>query len=714
MNIEVFRELIQYGLASIAGTSSYLTPWRTQTAIDTGDYAGDALSWVFEIVAKNTDSAARTVELVYSTTINDRTTLNSVASISVPASTTSGTRFSVTFTFTPYSGLGYYYVRLQGTTSASQVTVTEARVRVLVTGATKAVVEVPLASANYGSTSNVDDKTIFTDRLKSTSWSRGDSSKYSRWLYTAAEWADIVDVKVHHILSATSGYSAYSGIVQAGTTTLLTGSDTPANTTTTPNLVIATVSAADLTDSTEYEGAIKGSSSAQYAYAYAVSLLVRLSNAAGLSKLPIWLQVGRQTDGSTGALDFRAQRAQLVTDNYSGTVTYATEVTGYDATSESTYGIADLGTSDSSGATGAMSGTQVTLPSARGRVRTSSWTPPTSGNRVAGYKPASTGTPPEAAIFVVITVVGSTGNSAGGGLTAKALTFSGSATNTPPARTASGGLSARALTFSGSATNVPPPNSASGGLTTARLTFAGTAVHQRNASGGITTAHVTFSGSATNVPPARSASGGLSAALLAFAGSATNVPPARSASGGLSAHALTFAGAATNTPPARTASGGLSSAHVGFSGSAANVPPARSADGGLAAKSLAFAGGATNVPPARSASGGLSATALRFAGAATNVPPARSADGAFTTARLGFSGTATNTPPSGNTASGNLQLAGLDFAGAATNVPPARSASGGITVAHLAFAGGATSKKYEMVVWTGTAWAPVNVTIYVS
>ena len=704
MNIEVYRELVQYGLASVAGTSSYLTPWRTQTAINTGDYAGSSLTWTFEIVATNSDTAARTVELVYSTTINSRTTLVSVASISVPASTTSAKRFSATFT--PYSGLAYYYVRVQGSTSASQVTVTEARVRVAVTSATKAVVEVPLISANYGTTSNADDNTVYVDRVKATAWSHGSTNYYARWKYTASEWANIVDVQVHHILSTTSGYSAYSGIVTAGGTTLLTGSDTPANSVTTPNLVIATVAASSLTDGTEYEAAIKGSSSSQYAYTYSTSLLVRLSNASGLSKLPVWLRVGRYTAGSTNALDFYSQRAILNTANYSGTVAYATEVTGYDATSELTYGVASYGTTDSGGASSALSGTQVTLPSARGRVRTATWTPPASGSRVGGYKPASTGTPVSAGVFIVITVVDSTGNSASGGLTAKALTFSASATNTPPPRSANGGLTTKVLTFSGSATNVPPPCSASGGLQTAHATFSGSATSAvpRSASGGLTAAHLTFGGSATNVPPARSASGGLTTKVPWFSGSAANVPPARSASGGLSAAHSALSGTATNVPPPRSASGVLRTAHVAFSGTEIHQPIA---SGGIVAAHVGFSGSATNTPPARSASGGLTTKSLTVGSSATNVPPERTASGGITAAHLALVGSTTNTPPS-RTANGNLQLAGVGFSGSAS------SASAPNAYEIFAWTGTAWASNYEMVVWTGTAWAPVSVTVYVS
>ncbi|MHA2066405.1 MAG: hypothetical protein ACXABY_18695, partial [Candidatus Thorarchaeota archaeon] len=127
MNIEVSIELASYGLKS---NTTALTFERTLTDLDTGNYDGSPV-YYFEVNAANLDSSDKTVYLVDS---GD----NTIASLTVGSGGSTGDMERIrSSSFTPTSGSESYRVKLEDTTSANQLEVTNARILIQQTDFTK-------------------------------------------------------------------------------------------------------------------------------------------------------------------------------------------------------------------------------------------------------------------------------------------------------------------------------------------------------------------------------------------------------------------------------------------------------------------------------------------------------------------------------------------------------------------------------------------------
>ncbi len=114
---------------------------RTTTNFDTNEYDG-TITYNFEIVATNLDGVSHTVDIVDAT---DAT----IVSITVPSNTTDPTRLSQSFT--PAAGSQTWRVQVEQTLADSDVEVTQARVIVNQTDASKTSIYIPLLSSDSGS-----------------------------------------------------------------------------------------------------------------------------------------------------------------------------------------------------------------------------------------------------------------------------------------------------------------------------------------------------------------------------------------------------------------------------------------------------------------------------------------------------------------------------------------------------------------------------------
>lgn len=113
--------------------------------LDDGWFAGSAVTFYWEVVATNSDSVARDIEL----TEDDGT---NVATVSVPASTSAVTRLT-RVAFTPVSGGNLYRIKLEGTTSNNQLTVFNGRIIIKIENASKLAVSIMQGNrANYSDT----------------------------------------------------------------------------------------------------------------------------------------------------------------------------------------------------------------------------------------------------------------------------------------------------------------------------------------------------------------------------------------------------------------------------------------------------------------------------------------------------------------------------------------------------------------------------------
>jgi hypothetical protein len=107
---------------------------RTKVRLNDADYDGDP-RWYFEIIAKNADTEDKTITL--------RTNSGAKATLTVPAGTTSATRYR-TAPFAPDSGWALYYLSLPATASDYQLVVWSRRIIIRQTNATKTRIQIPL------------------------------------------------------------------------------------------------------------------------------------------------------------------------------------------------------------------------------------------------------------------------------------------------------------------------------------------------------------------------------------------------------------------------------------------------------------------------------------------------------------------------------------------------------------------------------------------
>lgn len=137
MNLQVPIELVDQGISSNTTNTTFE---RTRTTLNTSNYDG-TVTYFFEAVATNQDNTARAINLVNSAG-------SSVASINIPATTNSPTRFRVAMT--PTAGSNNYRVQTSATSTSGKAEVFSARMLVNQINATKTKIYVPLLSSSSG------------------------------------------------------------------------------------------------------------------------------------------------------------------------------------------------------------------------------------------------------------------------------------------------------------------------------------------------------------------------------------------------------------------------------------------------------------------------------------------------------------------------------------------------------------------------------------
>lgn len=405
MDSEFVIELTDSHFSNPAGAISWN---RTLRAFDAADFAGTSVAYYLEVDASNADANDFYVKLFDVTHSADKLSDNGGLGVKIPHGASAMTTYT-SAAWTPAAGLNTYQLITNAGLTAYNATLGSARIRIVVKGVTKAVVQIPLIAGGVAVNNNYNDGSAYLDTSVGTGYGQTAPAQYGQFLYTAAEWADIIagsgGVVAEYVIAAQSAtYAVKAALCTAGSTTVLPGSETGSLTNTAYALVRCAIDPADLVDGRTYEADIKTANASGYVRIHSASLYVRMSNAAGLSKFLVYRRLMSQSSGTASANGTRC-RGILVTRNYGGpgtVVNFFTEATGLDLTSEATYGIGDCGTSVSAAPSSVIAGSKVTLPSTKGRVRSSAWTPPQSGEYVGAYKAASTGTTTLSGVFAVI------------------------------------------------------------------------------------------------------------------------------------------------------------------------------------------------------------------------------------------------------------------------------------------------------------------------
>lgn len=368
LNLEVPLEMVDQGLAALSGTGASNFQ-RSSIYLDPSDY--DGATYYFEIVARNTDSTARSVYLRSSTT--------DYATIVVPAGTVGYTRFGQATHWTPVTGKSLYLARLDRTSSADQLIVQSARIVVRQTNATKTRIQIPLAQMGHD---GYQAGFGWVDGTTSTAYSQGNSDYYSVWRKDSSRYADLngtnpwtLEAALYNTGATATAYAALfnrsSGLQVAGAEISVTGS--------TITLVDVSFSdgATNFVHGSEYEVRIRTNNGSYRAnLASAARLYVSLTN---LSKADVVYRTGRMSAG-TSETHLVEQRTLFDSALFTNPTIYF-EATGLCADAGTRVFLRDHGTSDSGTGGSDVTGSGINFSSAaKIRVRSAAINP-TAGDR---------------------------------------------------------------------------------------------------------------------------------------------------------------------------------------------------------------------------------------------------------------------------------------------------------------------------------------------
>ena len=334
ISLEVPIELLDTGID--ADTTAH-TFENSRTSLDTGDYDG-IVTYSFEIVVASDDSVSRTVDLLDSSgTVK--------ASISVPA-TTGLTRRRTTFT--PTAGASNYRVKTPAVTAITDVYIRAARILVTQVNATKTKLYFPLIS-DYNISSAVTEVQIdagtgpfwWVDPIVGLRW-RKDSTNLATLASGNAWTLEAI------IASSAAVGTAKVGLIQAGTTTLVTGSDAGTTTATVPTLVSASFAnnATNFTDNADFQVSVYHTDAATDSMIYKAGIWVKLVN---LSKGSVLYRVGRGESVTAGTtVVYRPEsRALINTSAYTRPKVYYEDTAQCSVASCASTSLYDNGTNDS-------------------------------------------------------------------------------------------------------------------------------------------------------------------------------------------------------------------------------------------------------------------------------------------------------------------------------------------------------------------------------
>lgn len=181
INIQVPIEMVDRGISS---NTSAITFNRTRTSLNTDDYVAENNTFMFELVANNSNTTTSyTVYLIDSTgaTITD-------SAITVPPSTTM-MRHRVSFT--PNSGASDYRIRLPATTAAKQLIIQSARMIVEQEKAVETKIYIPLASGDITGEQNIDTNSTSAQITSTTSTAFAANNYMNLWQRNDAAYTTI-------------------------------------------------------------------------------------------------------------------------------------------------------------------------------------------------------------------------------------------------------------------------------------------------------------------------------------------------------------------------------------------------------------------------------------------------------------------------------------------------------------------------------------------
>ena len=210
INIQVPIEMIDRGLSS---STAAITFNRTRTSLEPSAYVAQINTYMFEVIAMNTNTTtAYTIYLVDNAGVQITT-----SAITVPANTTTSKRFNVLWT--PNSATDNYRIKVPATAVAGQVKIDSAKMIVEQTAAVATKIYIPLAGGdNTGeNASDANGTTAHITSVTATAFAAPTTtteSYYILWTRTDASY-DAIASGTPWTLETVSSTSNVAGIATA-------------------------------------------------------------------------------------------------------------------------------------------------------------------------------------------------------------------------------------------------------------------------------------------------------------------------------------------------------------------------------------------------------------------------------------------------------------------------------------------------------------------
>lgn len=384
------------GVPLLASDSAAIVFLRTYTQLDAADFDGSP-SFYFEVVAKNANTSTN-----YDVTLRDVTNAADKASLPVTKNTGGNIARYRSSAFSPAAGANVYAVSLPQTASTSQLYVYSARLIVVQSGATKTVVDFPLARKGEADASTGNTNAVCIDRTSGTTYGQPTTARFARFLKTAANWATVsgcaLDAVVASNSAAATGYVGLCDVDNGNA--LVTGAQISSAGTSVAH-AYQTFSWADMTDGHQFEAFVKSDNASYYGYISRASLRIFLSD---LQKGELFDAVGMYWSGTAATAQYGC-RHLMELGSISGAHAYY-ENTGACSDNASAVKLSEVNADSGTSGIADITGAAINWNSAtKARQRTAEITP-TDGYRVVTRPIATTGTQTFAGGFVVVTFAG--------------------------------------------------------------------------------------------------------------------------------------------------------------------------------------------------------------------------------------------------------------------------------------------------------------------
>ena len=301
--------------------------YRSQLPLNPSWFTGSAIRAYLEVTYVNNYGSNLTLDLRYTTTINNFTSSTLVTQFTLTNQGNTNVVFlrSSDIWSSLYNGLGYYYLATPAGGTAAYLR----NMRIVIEVDDATVLAIPITLTQTGSSTGAADTIAQIRQTASATYGTETNSDVStvmcshHWKYTASEWSDIASYEIDYIAYSNSTSSSREAMVALGTvgsSSALSGTEQTATLdVSSPRLYrITGLSSSLFTDGSTYQAKCKNENASYIGKLSIARLWVKLSNANGLSNFPIYEMVAGSGSG-TSASTLEGTKAKYESSKWSST-----------------------------------------------------------------------------------------------------------------------------------------------------------------------------------------------------------------------------------------------------------------------------------------------------------------------------------------------------------------------------------------------------------